>query len=124
MTPSLDGAYIFGPLCHVTQSPRPLDRQVDAYPGINGVTSLMMGSRGRSFLVRGILVSDSIFDLAAAKAFLESYADGIGRTFVDTDGTSWPNVLLEGPVQYDQRGPRPCPDGWLIEFACMLTGLS
>lgn len=130
MDPALDGSYVFGTACHVQHIPHPVALQRDAFFGINGVVSLMGGSRGRIFEIRGLFVGDGIDDAAAvanvmdAEATLLSYADGITRTFTDTQGRDWPNVIFEGQYQASPEGPRPCTAGWCLAYRCVLMGLS
>lgn len=134
MDPTLDGSYVLGTACHVVHRPHPIAIQSDAFFGINGVVTLMGGSRGRMFEIRGIFVGNGFDDASAlaavmdAEAVLLSYADGITRTFTDTQGRSWPNVIFEGHYQPDPSGPRPCADAngyaWCLPFVCELRGLS
>lgn len=124
MDPTLDGSAVFGTACHVVHLPVPIAFQKNAYPGINGVTSLAMGGRGRTFTVNGVLVADSLPDLVAAVAALLNFADGLTHTFTDTLGTSWPNVLLDGDYRPSPEGPKPSNIGWILPYSCTLTGLS
>jgi hypothetical protein len=124
MDPLLDGADVFGTACHVIHSPVPVATQMDAFFGISGVVSLWGGSRGRTFQVDGVLVGEDLFTVIAAEGVLLSYADGIARTFTDTQGRSWPNVIFEGEYQPSPEGPRPTDFGWCLPYRCTLRGLS
>lgn len=124
MDPMLNGSYIFGIACHVQHIPHPIAIQKSTYFGINGVTSLMGGSRGRTFRIEGVLVGVTLADVIAAEGILLSYADGITRTFTDTQGRSWPNVIFEGMYQASPEGPKGATTGWALPYTCTLTGLS
>jgi hypothetical protein len=124
MDPLLDGSQVFGTACHVVHSPVPVAMQKDAFFGISGVVALYGGSRGRTFQVDGVLVGDDLPSVIAAEGVLLSYADGIARTFTDTQGRSWPNVIFEGEYQPLPEGPKATDFGWCLPYRCMLHGLS
>ena len=89
------GLALFG----VSMSARPqLERrgsQRNAFPGLNGVEHLDLGSRGATTVIEGTWFADSEADLAATLATWEALCDGVPRSFVDTLGRIWANVLLE-----------------------------
>ena len=121
---TLGGFAIFGQAYHCVHRPRPPSRMKSAYPGQNGVTSLYMGSRGREFAVDGVLYGASLALLFAAEAALLGFANGIGYTFVDTQGRAWPNVILNGDYCPDESGPKWNDFGWYLAYTISLEGLS
>ncbi len=124
MNPSFGGSYIFGTACHVAHIPNPIAQQKDGFFGVTGLNSLYGGGRGRSFLVAGVLVGPDVATVIAAEGILLSYADGITRTFVDTQGRVWPNVIFEGEYQASPEGPMSTDFGWCLPYHCVLHGLS
>ena len=62
--------------------------------------------------------------MIAAEGVLLAYADGIARTFVDTQGRAWPNVIFEGEYQPSPEGPKPTDFGWCLPYRCVLHGLT
>lgn len=124
MDPTFDGLDIFGTACHVVHEPVPIAVQKDAYFGISGLTSLTGGSRGRTFHISGVLVSGDLPGVIAAEALLLSYADGIGRLFIDTQEREWPNVIFEGEYRPNPEGPKITDFGWCLPYQCVLHGLS
>ena len=84
------------------------------------------GTRGRTFLISGVLVGDSIAAVAAAEATLLSYDDGVGRTLTDTLGRSWPAVVFTGQYQTDANGPQRLADGsggWGLPYKATFVSL-
>jgi hypothetical protein len=124
MNPTFGGSSIFGTACHVVHSPHPIALQKDGYFGVTGMTSLYGGGRGRTFEVTGVLVGTTLANVIAAEGILLSYADGIARTFVDTQGRAWPNVIFEGEYQPSPTGPKPTDFGWCLPYRCILRGLT
>jgi hypothetical protein len=128
--PTYGGYFIFGSCCHVVQHPDQIARQEDAFFAVPGVLSLVGGTRGRSWTVEGVLVSDSIPDLTAQFIPMTpnvsgSFVNGTAQTFVDSWGNSWPNVLLTGDFTTDPEGPHPVAGGgWAVGFRVSLRGLS
>ena len=107
-----DGANIFGAAVQFQQVANPNAQQNNAFFGVSGTQTLFGGSRGRMFLIRGLLLGASIDDLNSAEAVFQSYADGIARTLVDPRGRTWSNVIFRGEFTPDSRGPYPTSSGW------------
>jgi hypothetical protein len=124
MNPTFGGSSIFGTACHVVHSPHPVALQKDGFFGVPGMTSLFGGGRGRAFEITGVLVAADLPGVIAAEGALLSYADGVARTFVDTQGRAWPNVLFEGEYQPSPGGPKPTDFGWCLPYRCVLHGLT
>jgi hypothetical protein len=124
MNPIFGGSSIFGTACHVVHSPHPVALQKDGFFGISGMTSLFGGGRGRAFEVTGVLVGDDLPSVILAEGALLTYADGVARTFVDTQGRAWPNVIFEGEYQPSPEGPKPTDFGWCLPYRCVLHGLT
>lgn len=116
---------MLGTACHCVHTPHESAVQRDSFFGVSGVLSLWGGGRGRSFHVSGILVSDSPSDVLAVQAALLSYDDGIARTFTDTYGVAWPNVLVKaGTYRPHTEGIKPCTGGYGLGYSIVLEGLS
>lgn len=124
MNPSFGNIFIFGTACHVVHLPHPVALQKDGFFGVSGMTSLFGGGRGRTFEIAGVLVSSDLSGVIAAEGSLLSYADGIARTFVDTQGRAWPNVIFEGEYQASPEGPKSTDFGWCLPYRCILRGLT
>lgn len=124
MPAMLDGVPIFGTAVRVVHLPEQRASDDRSYFGQDGVTRLDAGGRGRRFEVHGVFVGLGSADVIACENVLLSYADGVGRVFVDTQGRSWPNVIFEGVYAADPEGPKPTDSGWSLEYTCELTGLS
>jgi hypothetical protein len=124
--PTLNGSPVFGLAVRVQYQPRPSAQQINTFFGINGVTLVWGGSRGRTFTVSGVLVGADIPSLAQAEAILTSYDDGIARIFTDTWGRAWPAVVFSGQYQPDPQGPQILCDGsgsWGLPYRCTLYSL-
>lgn len=124
MNPSFGGSSIFGTACHVVHLPHPAAVQKDEYFGQPGMASLFGGGRGRIFEVTGVLVGPDLPTVIAAEAALLTYADGVARTFVDTQGRAWANVIFEGEYRPSSEGPKPTDFGWCLPYRCILHGLT
>lgn len=80
------------------------DLQVNAYPGVNGVEVLNLGSRGGTSLYRGAMSAINVAALDATFAlFRAMQASGATATFVDAYGTIWFDVILKS---FRPTGPR------------------
>lgn len=80
----------------------PKSRQINAYPGADGLEVLDHGSRGGTTVVEGAIGSVSAPGLSAAEQSLRSLqVDGGAYVLVDTLGRSWGGVIL---VQYRPKG--------------------
>jgi hypothetical protein len=124
MNPSFGGSSVFGTACHVVHVPHPVALQRDGFFGVTGMTSLFGGGRGRTFEVTGLLVGSNLPSVIVAEGALLACADGIARTFVDTQGRAWPNVIFEGEYQPSAEGPKPTDFGWCLPYRCILHGLT
>lgn len=92
---SFGGANVFGIGVRMLTAVNPRDRQVNAYPGVNGLEVLDGGSRGLVTLVSGTLIGSDETGLAAAEMFFLSFFDGSAYPLVDSMGRAWPSVRLE-----------------------------
>lgn len=102
----IDGAALFnsGP---ATMRQGPLQRAVQraAYPGLDGISSLDMGRRGRPYQQTGTLVATGATVLAAQEALsalialIEAKADGLStHSLADDLGHSISESVLVGPL--------------------------
>ena len=124
MAALLGGLPVFGLAVRVVHEPAERAADTRSYFGQGGVTRLDGGGRGRRFLVSGVFDGLVPADCVAAEAVLLSYADGVGRVFVDTQGRVWPNVIFEGAYYPDPRGPVATGTGYCLAYRCELTGLT
>jgi len=121
---TLDGDPVFGQANQVRMNPHPNAQQINAFFGVTGLQTLYGGGRGRTFMVSGVLVGEARSDIVNARADLLSYADGQTHTLVDTDGTSWDNVIFRGEFQ-PESDPRPLAGGgWCLPFKCVMESLT
>lgn len=75
--------------------PAPRERQVNAYPGVDGLEVLDLGARGGLTLVRGVIGGADLPTLAAVRSdFYALQQAGTFGDFVDTLGAVWPNACL------------------------------
>ncbi|MFO0892149.1 MAG: hypothetical protein U0790_23800 [Isosphaeraceae bacterium] len=119
-----DGSHIFGSAVQFQHMPQPSAQQVNAFFGVSGTQTLYGGSRGRQFLIRGVLIAESIVKLNEAEAAFQRYADGVARTLVDPRGRAWPNVQFRGEFYPDPRGPFSTPGGWALPYRAVFHGLT
>lgn len=97
---TLNGVDLFHQ-CAVQTVPNPVAVQTTAYPGINGLEQLRLGTRGYTTMIRGYLLAADIPSLNAAESALRSYQNDAGTyDFVDNFGTTWTNVRLAS-VQFE-----------------------
>lgn len=87
-------------------APNPPEAQVNAYPGVNGLEVLNLGTRGGTTTLSGRAFGTTAADLATAEGLLRALVNGQVGTLVDTLGVSWPNVRMEeckpeGRIQFD-----------------------
>jgi hypothetical protein len=128
--PTYDGIPIFGEAVSMQHVPNATQHQIDAFFGVGGQISLFGGSRGRTFLISGVLIATedvddptTIGDLNSFEALILSYADGIARTLTDTRGRAWPFVFFRGEFSPDPMGPKPTDFGWALPYRMVMHGL-
>ncbi len=120
-----DGINIFGAAVQLQQVASANAQQMNAFFGVTGTQTLFGGGRGRTFLIQGILLADTMDDLNAAESLLQSYADGVARTLVDQRGRAWPNVIYRGEFVPDLRGPYlTAGGGWALPYKAQFYGLT
>ena len=110
---TLDGNSIFGNAVTVIHNPHQNAQQINHFFGTDGQQTLFGGTRGRTFIISGVLSASSMPTLNAVEATLLSYADGLTHTLVDNRGRIWPNVIFRGEYTPSPMGPRhlPAADG-------------
>lgn len=99
MATTIDGDPAFGAAVNVQHVPHPNAQQINEFFGLNGQQTLFGGSRGRTFLVSGVLTAVDVATLNAVEANLLSYADGLPHVLVDNRGRSWANIVFRGEYQ-------------------------
>lgn len=84
-----------GTVVEMTTVLSPKQRQVNAYPGINGLQLIDHGTRGATTRVRGILSGSGRAGLSTVFDTFRGYQTAGGKaTLVDVLGKSWTNVIL------------------------------
>jgi hypothetical protein len=122
---TLDGNSIFGTAVSVVQNPHPNAQQINQFFGIDGLQTLFGGTRGRRFIISGVLSGSTMSTLNAVEATLLSYADGLTHTLVDNRGRIWPNVIFRGEFSPSPAGPRPLAGGgWCLPYRLVMEGLT
>ena len=114
-----DGGNIFGSAVRVRMEVNPSATQINGFFGVSGTQSLYGGTRGRVFLVSGVLTAPDADTLSAYIATILSYDDGIGRVFVHPVYGSWPLVVF----RRFQPGERILP-GPALEYKAQFDGLT
>ncbi len=102
-SPTFNGASIFGiaPIMNTTTNPAAI--QTNAYPQVNGVEIVNLGSRGRTTEVRGYFGAPDLPTLAALSAVWRNLAEtATVATLVATDGTVYPYAYVGRFVEADR----------------------
>ena len=107
MIPTYNGLPIFGYSVSMTTVDVPRDKQINSYFGLSGLETLDGGSRGRWTHAKGLLSGNSAGLLAAAEMEFRSFNDGFARVLVDTLGSVWQEVRLDGfqPIGSVRQSP-------------------
>jgi len=93
--------------------------------GINGMQTLFGGQRGRTLLISGVLIGDTLLDINAAEGSLLSFADGLPHTLTDDRGRTFDNIIFKGEYQSFEQGPRLLAGGgWCLPYKLTMTGLT
>ena len=125
---TFDGQFVFGVAVQIKHVQNADAAQIAAFFGLNGLTSSWGGSRGRTFMVQGCFVGQSIGDCLNADAFMRSYADGFGYVLTDTYDRVWYPVTFDGNIDTQEGGPVPgSAQGqyvWLWPYKLVLKGLA
>lgn len=93
--PSFNGVAIFGAAVKMATGDLEVARQETGFPGLNGVESLAMGSRGLFTTAEGVLYGNSAGGLQSSESTFRSYRDGNSYVLVDSFGGSWNNVVMD-----------------------------
>ena len=122
--PIYDGSgTLFGVATSVHYGQNQAVRQENQFFGLTGTQSLHGGTRGTPIQVKGVLVGSTIEDVGAAEQLLNSYVDGVPRTFVDNFSRTYDNVVVTGFVVPDPIGIKPCQVGWCMPYTITLQWL-
>src|SRR5271166_4190835 len=98
---ALDGQSPFGNAVKIEMIPNPVAVQQNTFFGLNGVVTLMGGTRGRLFNIEGCFTGNNMAACVTARNFLLSFADGLGHSLTDNFGTTWSNVIFLGALVCD-----------------------
>ena len=94
-------------------SANPNDRQLNAYPGVNGLESLELGGRGGRTAVSGVLIAGSEAALESAKyQLMLLQVAGAPDVLVTPDGSAWPSVVMVAFQPAPGRFPMAAPPGY------------
>jgi hypothetical protein len=124
VVPTYDGVPIFGVAVRVQDRPHAAAVQINAYFGIDGLTSLYGGSRGRELHISGCLIAEDLEGLVAAEQLLLSYADGLARTLIDPVGREFNNVIFKGEYEPFAEGPKFTDGGVILPYRAVFHGLT
>jgi len=123
-----DGSPIFGLSVRCVHMPQENAMQMAAFFGVNALQSIMGGTRGRIFQISGLFYGPLPIDCVTQELFLLSYADGIGRTLIDTTGVSWSNVIFSGLYSRQNNGQfGVLCDGsgyFCLPYSCVFKGVT
>jgi hypothetical protein len=87
--------YSLGLVESMPVAPNSQARQINVYPGANGLEVINQGSRGKTTVAAGIAIGPSVAGLAAVEqTFINLVQDGGGYLLIDTLGRSWSPVIL------------------------------
>ena len=96
--------YDLGMIEEIETFPNEKGRQINSYPGVNGLEILDHGTRGLRTTVRGVILAPDLPTLSADKQLLGGFVlDGGQYAMLDDDGTLWTNVIL---VKFQPTGRR------------------
>ena len=123
-TATYGGVPIFGLVTRFVATLNPNARQVTAFPGVNGVLSKFLGTRGGTFEIGGVLYNTDMASVNIAEQILLSYADGAARTLTDVRGRSFANVVFDGEYTPAPDGPHPYANGWILAYSMRMHGLT
>jgi hypothetical protein len=122
---TIDGSPVLGTAVNVVHSPHPNAQQLNEFFGINGVQTLFGGTRGRTFMISGVLIGDDVPTINALEAALLSFADGLPHTLVDDRGRTFGNVIFRGEYQPFEQGPRLLAGGgYALPYKAVMMGLT
>lgn len=92
--PSFNGVDL-GPFVKMRTFASRVELQLTAYPGVNGLAALAMGSRGGVSEASGACVGADYAALAdVEQQFRTMQANAVLGVLIDSLGTAWPNVLI------------------------------
>jgi hypothetical protein len=120
---TIDGQAAFGYPVNLQMIPNANAQQVNEFFGVNGRQTLFGGSRGRVFLLMGVISAIDVPTLNAVEANLLSFADGQPHVLIDNRGREWDNVIFKGVYQpsalFQVAGV-----GWGLSYKAELDGLT
>lgn len=93
--PSFAGLNLFGIAVTMSTADNPRERQENSFPGLSGVESLDMGSRGRFTSVEGTLMGADAAELGQMLTLFRSFKDNRAYVLVDMFNDGWPYVMLD-----------------------------
>jgi hypothetical protein len=99
MATTLDGSPVFGDAVNVAMTPNANAQQLNEFFGLNGQQTLFGGSRGRTFMISGVLSAPDVGTLNDVEAALLAFADGLPHVLVDNRGRVFQNVVFKGEYQ-------------------------
>ena len=125
---------VFGGQISVSFQPRRAHRLRSAFSGANGLTDMMLGTRGYPITVTGVLYGSGV-DYAAARANIASQIEGIEAYLWDPEedytyfDETYYNVVLDRidliPFGNPPRVFRQTSDGYaMAQFIALLTSLA
>lgn len=124
-TPTLNGAAAFGAAVRMVHVPNANASMIAAFFGVQGVQSLDGGTRGRVFMVEGLMTGSNPPGVVANELALQSFANGGVYLLVDTTGIAWANVQFRNEFQPgDKFMWSPTLFAWCRPYRAVLHGLT
>lgn len=76
-------------------SVNPIERQINTYPGVNGLQILQGGSRGGTLSIRGVIGAADVGSLdAMEQTWYSMVIAGVIGAFIDDEGNVFANCLI------------------------------
>jgi hypothetical protein len=113
------GISMFGVVQETDPVANPNERQFSSYSGVNGVSSINLGSRGGRTTIRGYLGGATYLDVMAQWSAVIAYqTSGLSATFVNDYGGVYPSSVIETFVPRSRI--LAAPTGWFRLYECVI----
>lgn len=111
-----------GPYFYIQVEGEPQELQVNAYPGVDGLEVIRMGSRGGTTHAQGMLWADTEADLASVVQTWRAMAvSAVEGTLTDSLGQAWDRVILRTCKPVGPWGPVAGGFGWDVDMEFLHT---
>lgn len=120
---TLDGLPMFGLVTESTATHKPPARQRTSYAGTDGELDVFLGRRGWRFTISGVIAANDIPSIQNSFAAIFALEGPGVHTYTDTKGNSFPNVVFDGELTPDPKGPHPTDTGWCQAYTMAMESL-